>query len=62
VLVDAGRYVDAVPILRYASRRFRSADDWGLLATTAARADNDAVAVEAGRQAVRIVAFARRTR
>jgi tetratricopeptide (TPR) repeat protein len=54
VLVESGRYVDAVPILRYASRRFRSPEDWALLATTAARADNDAVAVEAGRQAMRL--------
>ncbi|MGE5185115.1 MAG: hypothetical protein ACM31C_23765, partial [Acidobacteriota bacterium] len=51
VLVEAGRDVEAVPILRYASRRYRSPDDWALLATTAARADDDAVAVEAGRRA-----------
>ena len=52
VLVDAGRYIEAVPILRYASRRFRSAEDWALLAHAARRADNDAVAVEAGRRAI----------
>jgi tetratricopeptide (TPR) repeat protein len=52
VLVDAGRYVDAVPVLRYASRRFRNAEDWTLLAITAARADNDAIAVEASRHAI----------
>jgi len=54
VLVDSGRYVDAVPILRYASRRFRSAEDWALLATAASRSDNDAVVVEAGRIALRL--------
>ena len=52
VLCDAGRFVDAIPILRYASRRFRTAEDWALLASAAYRADNDAVAVEAGRRAV----------
>jgi tetratricopeptide (TPR) repeat protein len=52
VLVEAGRYVESIPILRYASRRFRTVEDWGLLATAAGRADNDAVAVEAGRRAV----------
>jgi tetratricopeptide (TPR) repeat protein len=51
-LADGGRYVDAVPILRYASRRFRSADDWALLALAAHRASNDSVAVEAGRRAL----------
>jgi len=52
VLCDAGRFVDAIPILRYAARRFRTAEDWALLASAAHRADNDAVAVEAGRRAV----------
>ncbi|MBA3456071.1 MAG: hypothetical protein H0T42_23435 [Deltaproteobacteria bacterium] len=52
VLLDSGRDVDAVPILRYASRRFRTAEDWTALATAASRADNDAVTVEAGRRAV----------
>jgi tetratricopeptide (TPR) repeat protein len=52
VLAEAGRFVEATHVLRYASRRFRSADDYALLATTAARAGNDAVAVEAGKRAV----------
>ncbi len=54
VLCDAGRFIDALPILRYAARRFRSAEDWGLLASTAFRAENDAVTVEAGRRAVQL--------
>ena len=29
VLLEAGRYADAVAVLRYASRRFRSPEDWG---------------------------------
>jgi tetratricopeptide (TPR) repeat protein len=52
VLADAGRPVDAMRFLRYASRRFRTADDWATLASAAGRADNDAVAVEAGRRAL----------
>jgi tetratricopeptide (TPR) repeat protein len=52
VLLDAGRPIDAVPVLRYASRRFKAADDWAALAQAASRADNDAVAVEAGRRAI----------
>lgn len=52
VLLDSGRDIDAVPILRYASRRFRTAEDWTALAIAASRADNDAVTVEAGRRAV----------
>ncbi len=52
VLLDGGRPSDAVSLLRYASRRFRTADDWMALATAAARCDNDAVAVDAGRRAV----------
>ena len=52
VLADSGRYSDAVPVLRYASRRFRAAEDWAVLAAVAYRADNDAVAVEAGRKAI----------
>jgi hypothetical protein len=52
VLVDAGRDLDALRFLRYASRRFRTADDWATLAGAAGRADNDAVAVEAGRRAI----------
>ena len=38
VLVEAGRYADAVPVLRYASRRFRSAEDWALARDRRARA------------------------
>jgi tetratricopeptide (TPR) repeat protein len=54
VLVETGRYVEAVPILRYASRRFRSHEDWAMLATTASRADADAVVVDAGRRALKL--------
>jgi tetratricopeptide (TPR) repeat protein len=54
VLYDSGRFVEAVPMLRYASRRFRTPDDWGLLASAAAHTENDAVAVEAGRRAVQL--------
>jgi tetratricopeptide (TPR) repeat protein len=54
VLCDAGRFVDALPILRYAARRFRSPEDWALLASVALRADNDAVTVEAGRRALQL--------
>ena len=54
VLVDAGRDVEAVSILRYASRRFRTAEDWAMLANSANRADNEAVTVDAGRRAVRL--------
>ncbi|HWO26168.1 MAG TPA: hypothetical protein VNO30_45890 [Kofleriaceae bacterium] len=52
VLADAGRASEAVRFLRYASRRFRTADDWATLATAAGRSDNDAVAVDAGRRAL----------
>src|SRR5204863_372815 len=52
-VVDGGRHADAIPLLRYAARRFRSAEDWALLALTAYKAGDDAVAVEAGRQAIR---------
>jgi tetratricopeptide (TPR) repeat protein len=51
-MAEAGHYAAAVPILGYASRRFQSADDWGLLARCAARADHEVVAVEAGRRAL----------
>ncbi len=54
VLFEAGRDVDAVAVLRYASRRFRSAEDWTALAMAAFRADNDAVCIEAGRKAVKL--------
>jgi hypothetical protein len=52
VLVDAGRHAEAAQILRYASRRFRSPDDWSLLALAAYRSGNDAITVEAGKRAV----------
>jgi tetratricopeptide (TPR) repeat protein len=52
VLADAGRHAEATHILRYASRRFRSPDDWSLLALAAHRSGNDAVTVEAGKRAV----------
>ncbi|MDB4962268.1 MAG: hypothetical protein JWP01_2267 [Myxococcales bacterium] len=52
VLLEAGRDVDAVSLLRYASRGFRTAEDWTTLATTASRADNDGITVEAGRRAL----------
>ena len=52
LLLDAGRDIDAVAVLRYASRRFRTADDWGALAGAASRANDDAIAVEAGRKAI----------
>jgi tetratricopeptide (TPR) repeat protein len=54
MLVEAKRYHDAVPILRYAARRFRAAEDFALLAITAGKADNDAVAVEAAKRAVQL--------
>jgi tetratricopeptide (TPR) repeat protein len=54
MLVEAKRYAEAVPILRYAARRFRAAEDFALLALTAARADNDAVAVEAAKRAIQL--------
>ena len=52
VLVEAGRHVEAVRMLRYASRKFRTADDWAYLAEAAARTDNDAITVDAGRRAL----------
>ncbi|HEY0251173.1 MAG TPA: hypothetical protein VGC41_06580, partial [Kofleriaceae bacterium] len=52
MLVEAKRAGDAVPVLRYAARRFRAADDFALLAITANLADNDAVSVEAARRAI----------
>jgi tetratricopeptide (TPR) repeat protein len=53
VLAEAGHVAAAVPVLQLASRRFRSADDWVLLATVAVRADREEVAVDAGRRAVK---------
>lgn len=52
VLIESGRDVDALPVLRYAARRFRTAEDWATLAGAASRAGDDAVAVEAGRKAL----------
>ena len=52
LLLESGRDVDAVTVLRYASRRFRTAEDWASLASAASRANDDAVAVEAGRKAL----------
>jgi len=52
VLVESGRDVDAVKILRYASRKFRSPEDWTYLAMAAGRAGDDSVVIEAGRQAL----------
>lgn len=52
VLADCRRDAEAVQILRYAARRFCTAEDWALLATAAHRADNDPVAVSAGQRAI----------
>lgn len=52
VMIESGRPDKAISLLRYASRRFRTGDDWVILATAAARCDNDAVAVEAGKRAI----------
>ncbi len=54
VLIDAGRDGEAVSVLRYASRRFRTADDWAALAGAAGRAENDHVCVEAARRALQL--------
>jgi hypothetical protein len=54
VLVEAGRDVEAVAVLRYASRRFRVHEDWSLLALAASRANQDAVVIEAGRRAAQL--------
>ncbi|HTR53248.1 MAG TPA: hypothetical protein VMJ10_21280 [Kofleriaceae bacterium] len=53
VLAETGHHAQAVPILQYASRRFRSADDWALLAVVALRAEREEIAVDAGRRAVK---------
>jgi tetratricopeptide (TPR) repeat protein len=53
-LVDCGHDALAVRILRYAARRFRTAEDWAMLAIAAYRTDDDAVAVEAGRRAIEL--------
>ncbi len=52
LLAESGRDVDAVIVLRYASRRFRTMEDWSTLAMAAARSDNDGVVIEAGRKAI----------
>lgn len=52
VLVECGRDADAVRILQYAARRFRTPDDWVMLAAAAHRADDDAVAAVAARRAI----------
>nr|MBA3500578.1 hypothetical protein [Deltaproteobacteria bacterium] len=52
VLVEAGRDIDAVKLLKFASRRYRTAEDWAYLAQSAARADNNAIAVESARRAI----------
>jgi hypothetical protein len=54
VLLEAERHADAAAFLRYASRRFRSADDWSTLAFAAERARDPATAVEAGRRALEL--------
>ncbi|MEO8550625.1 MAG: hypothetical protein ABI678_11650, partial [Kofleriaceae bacterium] len=56
-LVEHKRYAEAIPILRYAARRFRSPDDFAMLAITAGLAGNDAVAVEAAKRAVQLGAI-----
>lgn len=52
LLIDAGREIDAVPILRYACRWSESAEDFALLAIAAHRANDHAVAAAAGKRAV----------
>jgi len=47
-----GHDAAAVRILHYASRRFRTVEDWVLLATSAQRNGDDAIAAAAGRRAV----------
>ena len=54
MLYAAQRYAEAVPILRYASRRFKTADDFVVLANAAAAAENDSVAVEAAQRALKL--------
>src|SRR6185295_4549564 len=49
VLADNGHHADAVRILWYAARRFRTVEDWTLLANAAHRTGADAVAAIAGR-------------
>ncbi|MEO6774755.1 MAG: hypothetical protein ABI467_17400 [Kofleriaceae bacterium] len=54
LLVEAKRYAEAIPILRYALRRSRNPDDFAMLAITAGLGDNDAVAVEAAKRALQL--------
>ncbi|MBA2544650.1 MAG: hypothetical protein H0V17_33715, partial [Deltaproteobacteria bacterium] len=54
VLLDGGRPGEAVPLLRYAARRYRTGEDWTALAIAASRSDNDAVAIDAGRRAMQL--------
>ncbi|TMQ27931.1 MAG: hypothetical protein E6J90_01370 [Deltaproteobacteria bacterium] len=52
VLADSGHDAAAVRILHHASRRFRTVEDWALLASSAHRTGDDAIAAAAGRRAV----------
>jgi hypothetical protein len=52
ILLEAGYDEPAVEVLRYASRRFRAAEDWATLVRAATRAGNDVVVIEAGRRAL----------
>jgi tetratricopeptide (TPR) repeat protein len=47
LLLDAGRYADAVLAYRYAAMRFSTSDDWRLLAVAAWHADDSEIAVHA---------------
>jgi tetratricopeptide (TPR) repeat protein len=51
LLLEAGHVTEAIGVLRYASRRFRTIEDWTTLALAASRGNADAVTVEAGRRA-----------
>ena len=54
LLVDAGEFAAAVPILRYAVRWSPTAPDLALLATAAHRTGNHAIAVVAGKRAMNL--------
>lgn len=58
LLVDAGQFRDALPMLRYASRWSATAEDFALLVTTAHRAGNHAIAAAAGKRALRMTSLA----
>lgn len=47
LLLDAGRFADAVLAYRYAALKFATSDDWRLLAVAAWHADDNEVAVHA---------------